>query len=145
MTLHHALRVVRVSAAYDLLITGGFALPFTAPALFTGLGRLHAMLGLDGSAPEPSNLYAVMFANLMGSVVVVWSGFRLARPSLAAGAADVAARALFSLGLGTALVHGASPLVGVMQALEIAWAITQGVALVGGARALDRRGHPAAD
>jgi hypothetical protein len=75
-----------------------------------------------------------MFANLMGSLVVVWSVFRLARPSRAAGAADTAARILFSLGMAAALIQGGSPLVLGMLILEVLWALVQGVVVVSARR-----------
>lgn len=70
-----------------------------------------------------------MFANLTGSLVVVWAVFRLLRPTRAAGTADTAARLLFSLGMVAALLRGASSLVAVMLVLELVWAVVQGVAV----------------
>ncbi|MEP7765762.1 hypothetical protein [Sanguibacter sp. 25GB23B1] len=134
MTLPNALRIVRISAGYDLVVTAGFAFSFTAVSIFDVLGALHAELGLTGTLPDPTDPMTVMFANLMGSVVTVWAAFRIVRPSLAAGAADVGARALFSLGMVTALVHGASPIVLVMLVLEVAWGVVQAVAIVQGHR-----------
>jgi hypothetical protein len=128
-------RTVRISALYDLVVTAGFALPFTAPALFEGFGVLQVGLGLPGSVPDAGDPFTVMFANLMGSLVVVWSVFRLVRPSRAAGAADTAARILFSLGMATALIQGASPLVLGMLTLEVLWAIVQGAVVVSARRA----------
>jgi hypothetical protein len=130
MTVLNALRVVRASAIYDLLVTAGFALAVTAAPLLTSLGALHERLGLTGSVPDARDPFTLMFANLMGSVVIVWALFRLVRPSLLAGAADVVARLLFSLGMLSALVAGASSLVVVMLVLEIAWALVQGGALL---------------
>lgn len=121
-------RTIRASALYDLAVTGGFALPFTAPTLFAALGVLHAWLDLPGSAPSP-DVFTILFANLMGSIVSVWSLFRLLRPSYTAGVADIVARALFSLGMAAALAHGASPILGVMLVLEVGWAIVQAIAL----------------
>ncbi|WP_235038159.1 heavy metal-responsive transcriptional regulator [Microbacterium sp. 18062] len=120
-------RTIRASAVYDLVVTGGFALPFTAPTLFAALGALHAWLDLPGSAPSP-DVFTILFANLMGSIVSVWSLFRLLRPSYTAGVADIVARVLFSLGMAAALAHGASPILGVMLALEVGWAIVQAIA-----------------
>ncbi|GAA4668125.1 hypothetical protein [Frondihabitans cladoniiphilus] len=130
MNLRPALRIVRISALYDLVVTAGFALPFTAPALFASLGNLHETLGLHGVVPDPHNVMTVMFANLMGGLVLAWSVFRLVRPSLAAGVADSGGRSLFALGMGAALIGGATPIVVVMMALEIGWAVVQAVAVV---------------
>lgn len=135
MTLLNALRVVRLSALYDLVVTVGFAFAVTAAVMFDGLGTLHGNLGLTGDTPDSSDPITMMFANLMGSVVTVWALFRIFRPSLAAGTADVAARVLFSLGMSTALLQGASPLVLIMLVLEIFWALMQGIALLSAPRA----------
>jgi len=135
MTLHTALRVVRLSALYDLVVTVGFAFAVTATVIFTGLEALHTNLGLLGATPDASDPFTMMFANLMGSVVTVWALFRILRPSVAAGLADVGARVLFSIGMATALAHGASPLVAGMLVLELVWALAQGAALVAARRA----------
>lgn len=135
MTSSIVRRTVRLSALYDLVVTAGFALPFTAPTLFAGLGVIHSALALPGVVPDPGDVFAVMFANLMGSLVVVWSVFRLMRPTWAAGVADTAGRLLFSLGMGAALLHGASPLVLGMLVFELVWAAVQGGVMLSARRA----------
>ncbi|WP_068494894.1 hypothetical protein [Pseudoclavibacter helvolus] len=45
------------------------------------------------------------------------------------------ARALFSLGMITALAAGATPLVGAMLLLELAWGLVQGIAVITARRA----------
>lgn len=139
-----ARRVVRASAAYDLVVTVVFALPWTAAAAFGGLGALHDRLGLVGAVPSPTDVYQVLFAGLMGSIVTVWAVFRLARPTLAAGVADTVTRGLFSLGMTVALLGGASPLVLALLVPEVAWAVLQGVAVsrAGGVRRAPATGVP---
>lgn len=129
MTRTRALHVVRLSALYDLIVTVGFAFPFTAPWVFRSLAHWHGALGLSGTVPDAGDPFTVMFANLMGGLVTVWALFRLLRPSLAAGAADVGGRVFFSLGMAAALLAGASPLVWVMLVLEFVWAVVQAVAV----------------
>ncbi|MCU1434460.1 MAG: hypothetical protein JWR71_1185 [Pseudarthrobacter sp.] len=135
MTVLKALRVVRLSALYDLVVTAGFAFAVTATAIFDALRGVHENLGLAGLTPDPGDPFTVMFANLMGSVVTVWALFRIVRPSLAAGVADVGARVLFSLGMFAAMVQGASALVLGMLILEIVWALVQSSALLAARRA----------
>jgi hypothetical protein len=134
MTIHNALRVVRMSALYDLVVTVGFAFSFTAVPMFNALGVLHETLGMTGTTPDPGDPITLMFANLMGSVVTIWALYRIFRPSLEAGAADVGARVLFSLGMAVAVLHGASPLVLGMLLLEVVWAVIQTLALLGARR-----------
>ncbi len=124
------LRIIRQSAGYDLLVTAPFALPWTAGLVFDGLAELNEALGLGGVTPAANDVVTVMFANLMGSIVVVWAVFRIARPTIAAGVADTAARVLFSLGMTVALINGASALIGVLLTLELVWALVQGFALL---------------
>jgi hypothetical protein len=79
MTLLDALRVVRLSALYDLVVTAGFAFAVTATAIFDVLRGVHENLGLTGLMPDPGDPFTVMFANLMGSVVTVWLTARTER------------------------------------------------------------------
>lgn len=130
MTEQKTLRVIRASALYDLIVTAAFALPWTAVLVFDSLALAHDALGLSGIAPSSDDVFAVMFANLMGSIVVVWAVFRLTRTTVSAGVADTAARILFSLGMATALLNGASPLTGVLLVLELGWAVVQGAAIL---------------
>jgi hypothetical protein len=134
MTTSRALKIIRASAIYDLVVTVAFALPITAKWVFEGLAVLHSELTLTGSTPDPANAYTVMFANLMGGLVTVWALYRILRPSLAAGVADVGGRVFFSIGMAGALVAGASPIVLVMLVLEVLWAIVQSAAVVGAVR-----------
>lgn len=121
-----ALRVVRASAVYDLLATAPFALPWTAAATIDALGRLHGATGLTGPVPDGSDPLTVLFASLMGSIVVVWALVRLARPSLSLGAFDTLGRALFSLAMVVALTHGVTGVVVPFLVLEVGWLVVQG-------------------
>lgn len=106
---------------------------------------MHQALELSGAAPDASESYMVMFANLMGSLVVVWAVFRLLRPTRTAGAADTVARVLFAIGMAAALMRGASSLVAVMLVLELVWAVTQGLAVLSARRELTVVGSLNAD
>ena len=142
MTLKNALRVVRASALYDLITAIGF-LPFIAPSLLNALASLHHKLGLSGAAPDPTDVYVLMFANLMGGLITVWALLRMFRPSLLMGAADTAGRALFTTGMAAAIANGASPLVWVMLVLEVIWGVVQGAAVL--SAHLARRRSPGED
>jgi hypothetical protein len=124
----NATRIVFASALYDLVVTAPFATPWTAQHSFAMLGRAHAALGLSGALPSVSDPFALLFANLMGSIVVVWSVVRMLSPTPRLGAADTAGRALFSFWMAFALVHGASSILVGFLVLEIAWGVVQGAA-----------------
>lgn len=127
-------RTIRFSAVYDLVVTSPFALPLTAPLAFAALGAIHGNLGLRGAVPSADDVFALLFANLLGAIVTVWSIFRIWRPTFATGVADTAARILFSIGMASALIRGASPITGVLLGLEIAWAVAQMTVLARAAR-----------
>ncbi|MGW5878088.1 hypothetical protein ACWFMI_16240 [Nocardiopsis terrae] len=137
MNLSTALRVVRASAVYDLVVTGAFALPWTVGLAFQTVGWTHGALGLSGALPSTDTVFTALFANLMGSVVVVWSVVRLLRPSLALGVADTCARFLFSLGMGAALVAGGSTVLVGLLVVEVAWGVVQGAVMFSALRSGD--------
>ncbi|MET3960765.1 hypothetical protein ABIE44_000699 [Marmoricola sp. OAE513] len=131
MTPEAIRRIVRSSALYDLIVTAGFALPWTATAALTSIVNVHRGLGLHGDLPVLDDPYTLLFANLLGSIVVVWSVVRLLRPEPLLGAADTVGRLLFSTWFAWALAHGASPVLVGFLALEVAWGLLQGVAVSG--------------
>lgn len=73
------LQIVRISAFYDLVVTAGFMTPMTAGLVVSGVAALSSVLALDRPVPT-LDITAMLFANLLGSVVVVWSLWRLLQP-----------------------------------------------------------------
>jgi hypothetical protein len=84
--MHYA-RLIRTSAAYDLLATAAFATPWTFQVAYDALGTVSPL-----PAFTPTH---VLIANLLGSLVVVWSVLRLMRPEPILGLFDSFARGLF--------------------------------------------------
>src|SRR4051812_3416904 len=72
------LRVVRASAWYDLAVTAGFMTPWTYALVHEAISSLGDALGW-GVLPE-LDPWQTLYANLMGSVVVVWATLRVVRP-----------------------------------------------------------------
>ena len=134
MSLPTAIRVIRASAAYDVVATAAFALPWTAPFALDSLRGVHETLGLSGALPQPHDVFTILFANLLGSIVLVWSVLRLARPSLMLGAADTVARVLFSTWMAAALFSGATTAVLAFLVPEVTWGIVQGAAVLRASR-----------
>ena len=124
-----ALRTIRRSALYDLIVTAPFATPWTARWMVDGLGALHDALGLPGQRPVVAGALPVLLANLMGSLVVLWSVVRLRAPTLDHGHHDTIARGVFSLWMAWALLTGATPLLAGFLAAELAWGVIQGRAV----------------
>ena len=80
-------RLVRTSAIYDLVATAAFATPWT-------FELVHKLLGQISSLPPFEPLH-VLIANLLGSIVVVWSVLRIRNPQPVFGLFDSVARGLF--------------------------------------------------
>ncbi|WP_225829827.1 hypothetical protein [Streptomyces sp. NK08204] len=117
------LRVVHASAWYDLVVTAGFATPWTYALVHDALSSCGNALGL-GALPE-LDPWQVLFANLMGSVVVVWAVLRIVRPLPEHGLLDGIARTLFATWQAYALAHGVSRLLWAFFALEVAFGVLQ--------------------
>jgi hypothetical protein len=117
------LKIVRASAVYDLIVTAGFATPWTFALLHAALDALSGGLGLRGF-PE-LDLMQVFYANLMGSVVLVWALLRVIRPQVIHGLFDGIARVLFFSAMVYTLAHGGPELLWGFLIVEISWGVVQ--------------------
>jgi hypothetical protein len=124
ISVNRNLHIVRASAVYDLVVTAGFMTPWTASWVFAGFAALSGALELDRAVPT-LDITAMLFANLLGSVVVVWSIWRLLQPSRRIGLYDALARILFAIWQLFAVAHGASFLILGFTFFEVAFAIAQ--------------------
>ncbi|MGQ3053989.1 MAG: hypothetical protein ACT6S0_19595 [Roseateles sp.] len=116
-------RVVFASAAYDFVVTAPFATPWTFAIAFGHLGGVNQALG-GQSLPvfEPMQM---LFALLMGSIVLVWSVLRLRGPTQQYGRYDAAARLLFSLWMAWAWAQTGEPVLLLFLLPELSWAVAQ--------------------
>lgn len=116
--------IVRTSATYDLVVTAPFMTPWTLAFTIDLFHQLHINLGLPGTFPvfEISHL---LFAGLMGSVVVVWSLARLRLDLAVLGRYDALARLLFALWQVYAVANGATPLLLIFTAFEVGFGLAQ--------------------
>lgn len=116
-------RIVWASAAYDLLITAPFATPWTFALALGHLGLANQALG---GQPLPAfGPMQMLFALLMGSIVMVWSVLRLRGPTQQLGRYDAAGRLLFSLWMAWAWGQTGAPVLLLFIAPEISWAVVQ--------------------
>ncbi|MES3020031.1 MAG: hypothetical protein V4857_00445 [Pseudomonadota bacterium] len=115
-------KIVLASAWYDLVVTIGFATPWTFAMLHATLSLLAQ--GLPGSFPafEPAH---VLMANLLGSIVTIWAVIRIRDPQRQYGRYDAAGRCLFATWQVYAVAHGASYFILGFAAMEIVFAILQ--------------------
>ena len=118
------LRILRASAVYDLVVTAPFATPWTFVHVESLLRQAHERLGLPGILPVPDPMH-VLFANLMGSVVIIWSIVRLHLGLPVLGRYDAAGRMLFSAWMLYALASGFSVVIVPILIIEIAFGIGQ--------------------
>ena len=118
MLTNRYLKLVRASAIYDLLATAAFATPWT-------FGLVHSFLSSVSPLPAFEPLH-VLFANLLGTIVIVWSVLRVLRPTAELGLYDSVARALFFVWqLYYLLAMNGSPVVWSFAFFELAFCLTQ--------------------
>ncbi|MGW8393378.1 hypothetical protein [Pseudoduganella sp. HUAS MS19] len=123
MKTPHIRNLVRASAAYDLLLTAPFATPWTFAIAHGHLSALNQALG---GPPLPAfGAMHLLFACLMGSLVLVWSWLRLRDPQPQFATYDGAARFLFSTWFAWVLAAGGLPLVWLFIVPEFAWGVVQ--------------------
>ncbi|MFC8533471.1 hypothetical protein ACFUJY_05870 [Streptomyces sp. NPDC057249] len=116
-------RFVRASAWYDLVVTAGFATPWTYRLVHSALSRFGEAIGAGGlPALDPIE---TLYANLMGSVVVVWVLLRLVRPQPVHGLYDGLARTLFAVWQAYALAHGAPHWLWLFLVAEVTFGVVQ--------------------
>jgi hypothetical protein len=108
LALPDYLKIVRASAAYDLLLTSPFATPWTFALAHERLSALNESLG--GAPLPPFAPIHTLLACLLGSSVVVWSLLRLSNPQLSFGRADAGGRVVFGLWMAWALAQGGAPI-----------------------------------
>ncbi len=112
-------RLVRTSAVYDLVVTAAFATPWTFHLVHQILGRISPL-----PAFEPTH---VLFANLLGSIVVVWSILRIRNPQPIFGLYDSFARVLFfTWQIYYLLVMNGAGIVWLFAVPEITFGVLQG-------------------
>lgn len=121
---HH---IYRLSAWYDLAVSWPYATPLTLSLFWNLLSGAHDQLGLAALPALP--VYAVLFGNFFGSVVIVWSLVRLVHDDPRLARYDAAGRWLFSAWMLNALWAGASPLLWLFLVIEVSFAILQSLPL----------------
>lgn len=115
----------RAGAVYDLIVTVGFATPFTAPLLLALTRSLHDALDLPGARLPELDPAALMFTSMFGTAVTMWAIARILRPEWRFIAIDTAGRAVFSLWMIWALLNGQSATIVVFLIGEVTWLILQ--------------------
>lgn len=118
------LGIVKASAWYDLLIILPFVTPWTLDYLYALLQHQHQYWQFQGQFHSLNTMH-YLFANLLGSIVLVWSLFRILHPQVLLGRYDAISRWLFSCWQIYAWLHGVSSLILLFTFFEIAFGIAQ--------------------
>ncbi len=115
----------RVGAIFDVVITAGFATPWTADVVLRLLSNIHDWLGLGGSDRPEFDTPHLLYVTLFGVVVTMWGVVRILRPVPLLIATDTVGRAAFALTFIWALADGHSTVVVVFLATEIGFLVAQ--------------------
>lgn len=116
-------KIVLGSAIYDLVVTAPFATPWSfayAHAQLDGINRRLGGAALPAFAP-----FHVLFACLLGSVVLVWALLRISDPQRRFGRFDGLARLLFSTWMSWTLAVTGAPLLWLFIVPEMAFCVAQ--------------------
>ncbi|MCU6497632.1 hypothetical protein LPN04_07500 [Rugamonas sp. A1-17] len=116
-------KIVLGSAIYDLIVTAPFATPWSFAFARTQLDGVNQSLG--GAALPAFEPFHVLFACLLGSVVLVWSLLRIGDPQQRFGRFDGAARLLFSTWMIWTLAVTGAPLLWLFIVPELAFGVAQ--------------------
>ncbi len=123
-------RIIFWGAAYDVLVTAGFATPWTAAIVLQNLSQLHTRFNLAGTALPVADPVTMLFVNFSGTLVLMWGGLRLFRPTLLNGAIDSAGRLAVALWIFLAVQAGATTISLPLLVGELIWFGLQGSAIM---------------
>jgi hypothetical protein len=116
-------KIVLGSAVYDLLVTAPFATPWSFAFAHGQLDGINQWLG--GTALPAFAPFHVLFACLLGSVVLVWALLRISDPQQRFGRFDGVARLLFSTWMIWTLAVTGAPLLWLFIVPELAFGVAQ--------------------
>ncbi|MFS2137670.1 hypothetical protein [Duganella sp. Dugasp56] len=116
-------KIVLGSAIYDLVVTAPFATPWSFAYAHAHLDDINRQLG--GAALPAFAPFHVLFACLLGSVVLVWALLRITDPQQRFGRFDGVARLLFSTWMIWTLTVTGAPLLWLFIVPEMAFCVAQ--------------------
>lgn len=125
---YNYLKLVKLSAWYDLVIILPFCTPWTLDYLYLFLQQQHHYWQFQGQLHN-LNASHYLFANLLGAVVLVWALARIVQAQILLGRLDALARVLFSIWQIYAWLHGVSSLILVFTVFEIGFGLAQALPL----------------
>jgi hypothetical protein len=112
-------KIVVSGAIYDLITTSAFATPWTFDVVHKYISLLYPLPSF-----EPMH---VMFANLLGSIAVIWSFFRIRNPKPVLGLFDSISRTLcLTWELYYLIAMHGSPIVWYFAVFELWFVVAEG-------------------
>lgn len=125
MILTRYKKIVRYSGIYDLVVTLPFSLPIVSVWMIGAFSRAHGYFGLSGEVPAFEGSH-MLFVNLLGCIVTVWSALRIMKPDPLFGLFDSFGRFSFaSWQLYYLLTGHITPLLWALFVPELSWGILQ--------------------
>ena len=119
------IRIIKMSAWYDLIVTLPFMFPFSAAIIISKFSLFNQYMGWEGEIPvfEPFHIF---FMNLLGSIVVAWSILRIIRPIKLYGLVDGITRLFFSFWMAYyAMLFTGTSVLWIFFIPELIWGIIQ--------------------
>jgi len=117
------LRLTRASALYDIVQILPFATPWSFALFYQQLSTLNVWLGAD-PLPAFAPLHFVL-SSLLGTLVLLWSVFRLGSPSRRLGRFDAVGRLLFAFWIAWAMLQVSMPVLWIFLLPELAWGVLE--------------------
>ena len=119
MKLTNYLRLIRASAVYDIAQILPFLTPWTFAPFYQALSHLNVWLGAAPLPPFAPLHY--LLSTLLGTLVLLWAGYRLGTPSRRLGRFDALGRLLFAFWIAWAMLQSALPALWVFLLPELVW------------------------
>lgn len=117
-------KLIRAVAWLDLAVTLPFAIPFVAEAAIALIYRADAAMGF-ATPPGAFGPAQMMFVHIMGVLGVVWALARLREPVETLARLDGLGRIMVAALILHAINWGATPVLGLFIATELAGSIAQ--------------------
>jgi len=120
-------KVQVASAIYDYIAAGIFAFPIIAQWYLNNImHETHALLGSVGHYPKFEEPFYLLFVNLFGGFVIMWSTLRISLRLPVFGLCDGLLRVYFGcLMLSSTLLWSSSVMLYVFVFFEFGWGLSQ--------------------
>jgi len=123
MQLSTYLRLTRASAVYDIVQVLPFLTPWTFALFYEALSQLNVRLGAEPLPPCAA--VHLLLGTLLGTLVLLWAGYRLGSPGRRLGRFDAVGRLVFALWIAWAMLQAGMPVLWLFLLPEIIWGVLE--------------------